>query len=505
MTKAAIVFSEFAPLPKQTRIVIGNAPPPNSEDDDVLGVATDVSGGVCAVDIIIDKIREKGRTSRRATTEAVLKTTVAHEFFHCVQYQAFPGNVESIASQWWVEGTAEYFAALVVPRTYDRFAADRFDWDSMRLQIPNIGATMDDKGPHYEDTGYPTNVFFSFLDSAEGIGTKALFRLLKSLPERLEAQIDLIAGDAVMRDALRRFAKAYAENDVPTRIEGLPRFPVRPQFGAPLEVDESVELTFVNGEAGLAEGRPGPDLKRFLLYRGLVKLKGPGRYRISTSGAPISVNVDNVWTDDPDGLIVPVCDDETYVFVTSLFATRDAAPIIRIVKDDAGVKPARLSPAALCLIGGWRATPALMKWHFESEIQRAYEGRALAKHRRGDYEYRMKCDGLFDLTLNDIETFILVDGKTTLLMNFRGAAQGDWRVISDGKLGLKLTRDATTVSTIANKIDLGSVSFLGGPPGMVYPEVEVDYDCSAGALTFGDGVWGKMPPGPHFTRIRDPE
>lgn len=199
---------------------------------------------------------------------------------------------------------------------------------------------------------------------------------------------------------------------------------------------------------------------------------------------------------------IPVCDEEAEVLFTGLWTTFEQGPLIRIEKEDGGVRSVSLPPSGRCLTGGWRATPDLMKWHFVTQIQKAYGGEALAWYRRGNYDYRFQCDGAFNLTLNNIETFVFVDKKTSFLLSFAGSARGDWRIISDKKIGYRLTRDATTVSALTRRADLGSVSFLGGQPGMAYPEVEVDFDCTSGTLTFGDGIWGKMPPGPHFTRIR---
>lgn len=60
---------------------------------------------------------------------AVNKQTIAHELWHCVQYQHFgtvPFEASGVLSEdWWADGGAEFFSAIVYPQANDEWVNSR--------------------------------------------------------------------------------------------------------------------------------------------------------------------------------------------------------------------------------------------------------------------------------------------------------------------------------------------------------------------------------------------
>ena len=97
-------------------------------------------------------------------------STLAHELAHCYQYYYRIGQVQNgyvqYNMQWWVEGTADWFASLVYP-----------------LQYP--GERQSDFTYNYDviTRGYDNMFWWAFLASPQGLGSpEAVIAFLRSLP-----------------------------------------------------------------------------------------------------------------------------------------------------------------------------------------------------------------------------------------------------------------------------------------------------------------------------------
>jgi hypothetical protein len=93
---------------------------------------------------------------------------LSHEMFHCISYTTHPGIVYGDDVRWWIEGTAEYFAALVAPgvRTHQGWI-DRFAQTSLTSRLI--------------DMSYDAQVFFFGIANQSGPrGVGDLFHALGS-------------------------------------------------------------------------------------------------------------------------------------------------------------------------------------------------------------------------------------------------------------------------------------------------------------------------------------
>ncbi|WP_026989072.1 hypothetical protein [Fodinicurvata sediminis] len=152
------------------------------------GVAIEVSDG-CLVAVY------PGVTGARGMT-----FTMAHEFFHCVQKAEMPVKANLSASEWWVEGTAEWFANLVVPGTaHSQGFVAGFDALSDHVPLTALGTD--------------SVVFFFWLSETFGAG--AVAELMAAMPteDGQAAQQDTLAH-FLAPDDWQHFAQAYLDQDL---------------------------------------------------------------------------------------------------------------------------------------------------------------------------------------------------------------------------------------------------------------------------------------------------
>ena len=132
---------------------------------------------------------------------ADLAYLIAHEFFHCVQY-ATQGRVKTMSggNAWWVEGTAEWFAALAFPGSSasDGYVA------SFDARSPDTPLTAMD---------YDSVVFFFWLSQA--FGESMVMALMDAMPERAGAPAQQAAVLGLLgEEDLLRFAEAYLDREI---------------------------------------------------------------------------------------------------------------------------------------------------------------------------------------------------------------------------------------------------------------------------------------------------
>ncbi|MGF1625981.1 MAG: hypothetical protein ACFCVH_13955 [Alphaproteobacteria bacterium] len=141
--------------------------------------------------------------------------TTAHEFFHCVQFATFGTRTNAVASTWWVEGSAQWFAELAVPGT-DESAWDVGIFDAVS---PETALTA---------MGEEAMVFFVWLDQT--FGSSMAMALMRSMP--------FSGGEAAQQDALAaflpevdflRFVEAYLDHEI--RMPGGAPIPSAPFHG----------------------------------------------------------------------------------------------------------------------------------------------------------------------------------------------------------------------------------------------------------------------------------
>ena len=156
----------------------------------------------------------------RGGVTADFPTTLAHELFHCVQYATLsPDQMATLTKggDWWIEGSAEAFAAFAIPDSIGTAA-----WGA------DFNANVSARVPLYK-MSYESVIFFYWLIGERGIG--GLLPFLAGM----SGEIGHGPQRAAMREAMTDdqwldFAKAYADETIghphgqPLGLEG--RFPI---------------------------------------------------------------------------------------------------------------------------------------------------------------------------------------------------------------------------------------------------------------------------------------
>ncbi|WP_428541662.1 hypothetical protein [Profundibacter sp.] len=129
---------------------------------------------------------------------AQYKYTIAHEFFHCVQFSDFSHAEGQLGTAWWVEGTAEWFASMVYQGTpYSDDWVAGFDSDSATTPITEME--------------YETVVFFWWL--SQTYGPDRVVDLMEAMPRSRGSQEDALAR--VLNDSeFLKFVKDYLERKI---------------------------------------------------------------------------------------------------------------------------------------------------------------------------------------------------------------------------------------------------------------------------------------------------
>lgn len=160
-------------------------------------------------------------------TPEEIAVTVAHEYFHCLQYATLSaGQMGSYGAggTWWIEGAAEYFSAMAVTGSIpftDRSAA--FD-----------AAVAADVA--LNDMEHESSPFFFWLGETQGLMRVMDFQRGMADSNGADAQRAAMRG-ALSDNEWLDFAKAYAEARIAHPQGGqlglVPDFPLRLQVEAP--------------------------------------------------------------------------------------------------------------------------------------------------------------------------------------------------------------------------------------------------------------------------------
>jgi len=203
-----------------------------ADDDDTLATAQPVRGTAA------DGARPCIIAAFPILTLAEYKYTISHEFFHCVQFSNFyRGNVQS-GAEWWIEGSAEWFASL----TYQGRALS----DQWVAEFDDVSATTP-----VTEMEYASVVFFWWL--SQNFGNGRVIGLLNTMNGG-DAQEETLASVVSEQDFLQ-FVTDYLEQNI-TQPGG------RAAASTPLQ-DEIIEIRDdrdINLEA-----------RRFVAFRVLLK------------------------------------------------------------------------------------------------------------------------------------------------------------------------------------------------------------------------------------------
>lgn len=171
-------------------------PVPPGEDPNLGAVGADAGyGDPCPVAIY--------PTGAELNT-ADFKFVVAHEIFHCFQARHYEALMGVDGQDWWVEGTAEYFANLVYPGNDLEHRARLSGFVSQSRTVPVV------------EMGYESYLFFMYLGMRDDFGPAGVLALMGTMPVSGGAaeQAAALAGYPGMDQVWRDFGRAFIDNQI---------------------------------------------------------------------------------------------------------------------------------------------------------------------------------------------------------------------------------------------------------------------------------------------------
>ena len=250
---------------------------------------------------------------------------MAHEFFHCVQFNEFSDQEQAGSNDFWVEASAEWFANITYPNSTfsDRFVDD-FDHNSIETPLTQMS---------YD------NVVFFFWYSARN-SPAGVIELLRGM-STTGAHDDALA-EFVSDEDLQQFAKDYFDKNITQPGGRTP--PSNPRYTETVRWDEDETENF--------------EAVRFRIYRARLEF-ACGEWEVEERDLEGMTTVmklpDGDWEDVPDEVSSEDGEDITYRFVGVATGADGFS-----VEIEAKKKPCSLCPRivedddpAACLVGEW--------------------------------------------------------------------------------------------------------------------------------------------------------
>ncbi|MEZ6022790.1 MAG: hypothetical protein R3C16_05115 [Hyphomonadaceae bacterium] len=320
----------------------------------------------------------------------------AHELFHCVQMASLPETQAHAWGQWWVDGTAELFAALVVPDGTE-------SWD----RAPRFDRAVENERPLYA-MHYEAAVFFYWLYQERGYD--ALMPFMRGMAHSAE--------DAAQRAAIREnvsdeeilaFAQAY--------LDGTINYPLR----GPLRTTPPDGVTWsIN-----ASGAHSRVLKPFVIMPGYADY-ACGRWEGAPTAANAAVREESArdWGSWPGDVDARASGGTRYRTVAVHTDEGNAEFTLRIRRTASCAGCLAATVIDRCVVGTWQLTAGgPIEW-----MQRM--GVPITRNNTSPIVLTMNEDGTFNSEGFGIDmqmTFAGRDGPT--IYDARGAAQptsGRW-------------------------------------------------------------------------------
>jgi hypothetical protein len=259
---------------------------------------------------------------------AAIRSNIAHELFHCVQFWSLPAAALTPGGgnqAWWQEGTANFFTALAVP-------------DAKRTAVDAAAFLSSINTKPLTLQAYHSTIFFAFLNQ-QGMSTlDAFFKGLATKPGEM-AQMQ--ATEQALGDKmLQEFAEAVVDGTI-----ALPSGYVFPALENPVPQVFSVDGQFEASKTSFTI-----DARLLSFIGGSFAVADGARYGVRKSeGGP--------WGDMPN-LVEPVTCSEPVEFLATRFvgtsiAETMGAPFIATRYAECHVCQA-LTEADQCLVGKWK-------------------------------------------------------------------------------------------------------------------------------------------------------
>lgn len=363
-------------------LVYDGVPPdvhdPSDAESGMLAWTIPEDGPECRITVFVLAVRPPGADA------GLDRHIVSHELFHCVQQVNLPvemtqtgNNGDGDSGDWWIEGSAEWFAAFAggSPRlTQDRVAG--FDTNSATLALHQLA--------------YTAAPFFFWLH--DQVGPEGILPFLRGMASSPDAPAQIAAMQrALPNEDWQRFARAY--------LDGAIRHP----RGLPLEVNPAP------GESWSfdASGSRSISATAFQIHRGQIALEC-GRWDINSS------RPDSVSIRDPDASwrAVPAEIDRSGggdPLRFAVFSTGNAASSVTIdVVHRAGCDAcAGVTTLDQCLIGDWQVVSGVEEW-----LARNVPGMTFSGLGMDPAYYRLNADGTFEIGNPSVDATASREGVT---------------------------------------------------------------------------------------------
>lgn len=252
MTEAVTVYSAIATMPEVYLFLVRESWNKLDQADTWIAVPDEP----CRIRLMWD--------SMRAKPLAINKQTIAHELFHCVQFQQF--GPEAMlksgvpAHEWWIEGGADFFSAVVYPNVNDEWNWSRWYRSSQPLWKHS----------------YAASVFFEWLynNPDAGISASAIWEWMKAFSVNWDwpSEASRVAALSQMADWFPRFIEAQEGKGVPDTdgISVVPRYYPMPTHRFTTSISKSspssqhtIKVVSFTGDLSATELKEGQTLSLF--------------------------------------------------------------------------------------------------------------------------------------------------------------------------------------------------------------------------------------------------
>ena len=298
------------------------------------------------------------RVYTHVVPEAYLPFTIAHEMAHCFQdhYLNAAFNAADAASDWWVEGTAEWMATLVYPALATPAMRDGVSEPEWLYAEDHFVSVTDTTSANDFYGGYGAVYFWQFLSTEVG-GVVEMLRALSPAAVTEEAYQDYLVGQVSDdTEAMRAFGLALARQQVAYQPSAAGLYGVAaPVISLPLAVPVDMNDFSVSLSAFSIIPSDIMDAVR-IVTEGLPD---------SSGGITVSVNTEgDTFTPINDGSPVTLCvpsEGVTARIVASRGDGDSEAPFslrfVAVSDPDAPCEnPPRLEASPACAVGRWQLT-----------------------------------------------------------------------------------------------------------------------------------------------------
>jgi hypothetical protein len=291
----------------------------------------EMGAGALLPDQCVITVYPSGRDLETATFKQVL----AHELFHCFQWQHYNAKMSTLENRgWWAEGTANYFSNLVYPDTnFEHIYGLSFDARSATDSLFQLT--------------YENFVFYQYLGNQ--VGNEAILELFANAPVggASEQQAYLSGVDGI--DLLfHEFAQAYLDGSISDTGGGF--VPLSPGYGDVFQFGE--------GE----QSKPF-STQPFVIVRHQLWFEDDMRFSLLVEDpeadgqhAVRPLAFIGGWRGVPESLNTACSEDKYLLVVTSVLAP--GSQTYEVVVNSSGDKLEGEDPQCdQCLLGTWQLTP----------------------------------------------------------------------------------------------------------------------------------------------------